>query len=57
MKIFDWCLPKFAINNNNNNNDDTIGLFEWQAQRINNYMKYLMTMPLTPAHEGKEFKT
>ena len=43
MNVMRWCLPRFDDGTNTNTSSD---LFTWQAQRMSNYLRHLLTKQL-----------
>ena len=58
----EWCMPRFDVDGNvaDDGNGEKIGLFKWQAKRMSNYLRYLLTKELDtvdPDKPEKRFKS
>ena len=41
-KVMEWCMPRF----DDDGNGEEMDLFKWQAKRMSNYLRYLLTKDL-----------
>ena len=46
-KVLEWCLPQFSVNEIT----PTLSLFQWQAERMSNYLRWLLEKEYEPGEK------